>query len=228
METYVVKLGGSLLFNSDGSLRRDYLEKFLEVLYDTQTEGYRLIVVVGGGATARRYITLVRETVANESALDQLGILSSRLNAALLYTMYYKTFPIVPVSVEELVRFYSSTLPVIFMGGLQPGQSTTTVAALVAEATRSQLIITTDVEGVFTADPKKDPNARLLETISVDQLMEMFSKPQRAGEYRLIDLLALQVIKRSRIKTRIIKGDPPGNIRKAIKGEKLGTLIQVP
>ncbi|UNQ72611.1 UMP kinase [Infirmifilum sp. NZ] len=224
----VIKLGGSLLFDETGRLKADYLKAFLRVLSEVDTGDSKKIVVVGGGATARRYITVAREVCSNESALDQLGIIASRLNASLLFTMYYGKPPLVPSSLEELMKLYYSDLPVIFTGGLQPGQSTTTVSALVAEATRSRLIIATDVDGVFTADPKKDPSAKLLEEVDVDWLIEMFANPQKAGEYRLFDLLTLQIIKRSRIETRVLNGYPPENIKRALEGQRVGTLIVFP
>lgn len=221
----VIKLGGSLLFSEDGSLKTDYLKDFLGVLQRVSPASGKIIVVTGGGATARRYINVARSFVDNESALDQLGILASRLNASLLFTMYYNTPPLIPKTLEELISLYHSALPVIFVGGLQPGQSTTTVSALVAEATGSRLIIATDVDGVYTSDPKRDPSAVLLKRVKVDELMEIFSKPQKAGEYRLFDALTLQVIKRSRMEVRVINGNPPRNISRALEGEDVGTLI---
>lgn len=225
MDRFVVKLGGSLLFEKNGSLRIDFIQRFLDILREPSVREKKTVVVVGGGATARQYINCARGSVLNESALDQLGILASRLNASLLYTMFYNAFPTVPSTLEELARMYASNMPVLFMGGLQPGQSTTTVSALVAEATGSGLIIATDVEGVYTADPKKDPNAKLLESVSVEKLIEVFSNVQKAGEYRLLDLLTLQIIKRSKIPVRVVKGDPPENIKRVIRGESIGTII---
>ncbi|MGC9146953.1 MAG: UMP kinase [Infirmifilum sp.] len=226
MKRFVVKLGGSLLFDDDGSVKIDFVKNTLTVLREAAKDDTKIIVVVGGGVTARKYIHQARPYVENESALDQLGILASRLNAALLHSIYYKTFPVIPSSLEELARIVASALPVIFMGGLQPGQSTTTVSALAAEATGSQLIIATDVEGVYTADPKRDPSAKLLKSVSIDSLIDIFSKVQKAGEYRLFDSLTLQIIKRAKIHTRVLKGDPPENILRAIEGEDIGTLIE--
>ncbi|MBS7618940.1 UMP kinase, partial [Candidatus Bathyarchaeota archaeon] len=51
-------------------------------------------------------------------------------------------------------------------GGLQPGQSTNAVACVLAERSESKLLVnTTNVEGVYSADPKKDPHAKLYESI---------------------------------------------------------------
>ncbi len=228
MGNFVIKLGGSLIFDENGTLRTEYLKAFIRLLRDVESRGGKTVVVVGGGITARSYISVARSACRNESALDQLGILASRLNASLLFTMYYDLPPVIPSTLEELMRLYHSSLPVIFTGGFQPGQSTTTVSALVAEATKSQLIIATNVDGIFTSDPRKDPNATLLRTVGIDQLMDMFSQPQKAGEYRLFDIMTLQVIKRSKINTVVINGNPPDNIRRAIEGQSIGTTIIFP
>ena len=115
---------------------------------------------------------------------------------------------------------------VVFMGGLQPGQSTTTVAALVAEAlSAEQLIIATDVDGIYDSDPKLNPAARKFDRVRIEKLEKMFSGGVRAGEYKLLDPLTISLIKRSRIRTQVLNGRPPSNIRRALKGEVVGTLI---
>ncbi|QOJ78167.1 UMP kinase [Infirmifilum lucidum] len=228
MGSFVIKLGGSLIFDENGALKAEYLRAFVRLLRDVESRDRKIVVVVGGGAAARSYISVARDVCRNESALDQLGILASRLNASLLFTMYYDLPPVIPSSLEELVRLYHSNLPVIFTGGFQPGQSTTTVSALTAEATKSQLIIATNVDGVYTSDPRRDPNATLLRKVSIDQLLDMFSQPQKAGEYRLFDMMTLQVIKRSKINTVVVNGNPPDNIRRAMEGLSVGTTIVFP
>lgn len=220
----VVKVGGSLLFSNDGELRIEYIRSLVDVLQRAAQKN-KLIVVVGGGQTARRYIRAGRALGINEGALDEVGIFASRLNAALLFTAFYGTFPIIPRSLEEVRSLSLSELPVIFMGGLQPGQSTTTTAALIAESLSCDLIIATDVEGVFERDPKRYPEAKLLDRVPASSLLRSFSSDQVAGGYKLLDPLTLNIIIRSRRSARVIGGDPPENILRALSGESIGSLI---
>src|SRR3989441_11713549 len=88
----------------------------------------------------------------------------------------------------ELVRANG----VVVMGGLQPGQSTNAVATLAAEITRAKVLVNaTDVDGVYTEDPKKNPRAKLLRTIHVGKLLELAMAGRGfAGRYELLDTLA--------------------------------------
>jgi len=220
----VLKVGGSLLFDEKGELSTEYVRTLIPVLKEL-SRSRKLVVVVGGGRVARKYISCGRELGINEGALDQIGILVSRVNAALLFSATYGAYPVVPASLDELQMLVASELPVIFMGGLQPGQSTTTTAALAAEALSGELFIATDTEGVYDKDPKLFHDAKLLRRATASELLSIFGGYQRAGGYRLLDQLALSVIQRGRLAVRIFKGDPAENIRRAVEGEDLGTLI---
>jgi len=221
MRPAVIKLGGSLLFTNEGSFRRGYLREFLALLKSfTEASERKVIVVVGGGRIAREYIGLGREFAVNEGVLDEIGIQVSRLNASVMHSIFYGTLPVIPESLRRLHELISLGVKVIFMGGLQPGQSTTTTAALVAESLNGELLIATDVDGIFTEDPKKSPEARFLEAVSISELKKMFFSGQLAGEYRLLDLLSLNIIERSRVNTYIFNGDPPERIFKILRNEK--------
>jgi len=112
------------------------------------------------------------------------------------------------------------------MGGLSPAQSTTAVAALLAEAVKAvKLVIATDVEGLYTEDPKKSPKATLMRRVSIREVIDVLKLEWEPGSYKLLDLVALRVIERSKIPTCIVNGLEPQNIEKVIKGEEVGTLI---
>jgi len=131
-----------------------------------------------------------------------------------------------PESPEDLMASIASGL-IVVMGGLQPGQSTNAVAALAAEAMRADLLVNaTDVDGVYTADPRKDPNARKLDKVTPDELMGILSTEGfKAGEYDLMDPQALRIIKRSKTPAIIVDGRDPSNVEKALRGKGIGTRI---
>jgi uridylate kinase len=110
---------------------------------------------------------------------------------------------------------------------MTPGQSNDAVAALLAEALNAQrLIRATDVDGVYDQDPQTVKNARKFDTLSYDKLLEIVQdRDQVAGGYALFDLVAARVIQRSKIPTQFIDGQDPDNIKRAIFGEHVGTIV---
>lgn len=219
----VIKIGG---FAFSGEDRPPLVRKYVELLKGLVTNN-RLVIVTGGGKIARFYIRAARDMGVPESLCDQLGILASRLNARLLVDgLGEYAFPEIPVNIDELKHYFSSG-KIVAMGGLQPGHSTNAVAAIAAETIKADLFVNaTDVDGVYTADPTKDPKAKRLDEVSVHQLIGILSKGEMsAGTYDLMDSTALRIINRSRISTVILDGRKPGNVLKALRNQKTGTRI---
>jgi len=205
------------------NLLRTYAQ-LLSSLHD----GGRWCVVVGGGEEARKYISAARSLNLSESFCDLVAVKVTRIHAQFFSALLgEKACQSIPESVEEIAA-YASRGRIIVSGGLQPAQSTTAVAALAAEILSAEkLIIATDVEGVYTADPKTDPEAKLLESVTITELEEILrGGSHAAGEYKLIDSLAIKILKRSKIPAIVLNGENPENLRKAIMGEKVGTLIR--
>jgi len=113
------------------------------------------------------------------------------------------------------------------MGGLQPGQSTNTVAALAAEITRAEFLVNgTDVDGVYTQDPKKFPKAKLLRNVQMGKLLDWAMTGEVfAGKYELLDPLALKIMERAKIPSRFVSLKDPKNIISALQGGKVGTQV---
>ena len=221
----VIKIGRHVFpANLDSKIISVYAELFRKL----RAEGHRIVVITGGGGEARKYIAVARELGGSEFACDLLGIDVSRLNAKLLITkLGDDAYPEAPTSLGELRKAFEGG-KIVVAGGLQPGQSTNAVAALAAEAIQADLFInTTDVEGVYTADPKVDNNAKKLDSIGTDELLKHSLNGEfHAGSYELFDPIAIKIVERSRIPTRIIDGRKPENIIRVIKGEALGTLVK--
>jgi uridylate kinase len=184
------------------------------------------IIIAGGGKIARHYISHARSSGADESTLDELGIEVSRLNARLLiYALKGKAYPHPPTTLPEVRHAVDSGL-IVVTGGLHPGQSTNGTAALIAEKVHaSEFLNATDVDGIYDSDPNKNPKAKKFKRIELRNLRNMLvHEDSVAGGYDLMDIVALKVIERSQIKTRVIKADIE-TIDKAIKGQPVGTEI---
>jgi len=219
----VLKLGG---FVFDSELSGKKVGTYAKMMKKFSKKN-RLVAVTGGGSIARKYIAAARELGASEFVCDQIGIYVSRLNAKVLATALGEVaLPKMPESPDDLIASIGSN-SIVVMGGLQPGQSTNAVAALAAEAMRADLLVNvTDVDGAYTADPRKDPNARKLDEVTPDELTKILSMEGfKAGEYDLMDPLALRIIKRSKIRAVIVDGRNPSSIAKALSGKRIGTRI---
>jgi len=220
----VIKLGGHLF---PCKPTPEKISAYAETLKKLRELGHRLIVVTGGGRVARTYIDAARRLGASEFTCDLLGIEVSRLNARLfIANMSEDAYPEPVTSLSMLLRAFE-TNKIVFLGGLQPGQSTNAVGVLSAEAVNADLFINaTDVDGVYTADPEVDPTAKKLEIVRTDELLKMLlAKKLLAGSYALFDPVAIKLVERSKIPTRIIDGRNPANIEAAVKGKDVGTLI---
>jgi uridylate kinase len=220
----VIKLGGHLFPCKPAP---EKISAYAETLKKLRELGHSLIVVTGGGRVARTYIDAARRLGASEFTCDLLGIEVSRLNARLFIAkMGEDAYPEPATSLSMLLRAFE-TNKIVFLGGLQSGQSTNAVGVLSAEAINADLFINaTDVDGVYTADPKEDSTAKKLDVVRTDELLKMLlAKELWAGSYALFDPVAIKLVERSRIPTRIIDGRNPANVEAAVKGEAVGTLI---
>lgn len=220
----VVKIGGAL-FKRDPDISA--IKNMATALSGFAKEGNQVVAVAGGGENARTYITAARKLGAEESTCDLIGIQLTRANAELLrIAMGPVAVSKVPNSIGE-VPHLAGEGRVLVMGGLQPGQSTNAVAALAAEITRADFLVNaTDVEGVYTQDPKKNPRAKLIPSIQVGKLLaRAMSGEVFAGRYELLDPLALKIMQRGRIPSRFVSLNDAENIIGALRGRRVGTLV---
>ncbi len=220
----VIKLSGKVFGIEDTKLLKDYATFLVKISKVCQP-----IIVAGGGNIARHYISNARSSGADESTLDELGIEVSRLNAKLLiYALKNKAYPHPPTTLPEVRRAVDSGL-IVVAGGLHPGQSTNGTAALIAEKTKaSEFLNATDVDGIYDSDPNKNKKAKKFRRIELKKLRNLLVKEDSiAGSYDLMDIVALKIIERSKIKTRILKADLK-TLEKAIKGYSVGTEIIIP
>lgn len=213
----VLRIGGSVLVPSeiDGEVLRILVREVSRI-----REKHDVSIVVGGGRTARKYIETAREYKVSEASLDFLGIFSSRLNALLLATCLENA---------ELVEnfhevLHAKGLPVL--GGTAPGQTTDTVAALLAEVVGADLLVkVTNVNGIYTADPKTEKTARKISRMSFKDLKKLCRREFEAGISSVIDPVAAEVISRNRLKTVVIGRGDMEDLVKVIEGDHSGTVI---
>jgi uridylate kinase len=232
IKTIVIKYGGSLLFQEDTTFDIKRIKSLATEITKLQKKGYQIILVVGGGREARKYIHAALEIGANQTFCDLLGIKVAQLNAHTLLALFSKSsvVPIIPETIENATNLAKmNPSKILILGGITPGQSTDAVAALMAEILEAEILVrATDLDGVYSANPDTDPKATLLREVSMKQLIQLIGKAkQSAGEYPLLDQVAASILQRSQIPTIFINGKKTQLITQAALTKKVevGTLI---
>jgi len=129
-------------------------------------------------------------------------------------------------AVAEFKKYFGKRL--VIGAGYEPGHSTDYDSSIFAAAVKADLLVNaSNVDGVYTADPKKDPNARKLPKLTYDGFLRILRQNEQVpGEYRLFDLSAAKIIKKAKIKTIFVDGRDPEEIARAVAGNHNGTTVE--
>jgi uridylate kinase len=220
----VVRIGGSVVASP---VNTDLMSKYVEIVRTALQQGHEIAVVVGGGALAREFIGIAKSLGLDIISQDEVAISCSRLFAQLfLKKLGDAGCSKVALTLNDAALCLSEG-KVVVMGGLKPGITTDAVAALVAERIDAHLLVKgTDQEGVYDKDPRKFADATKLNSLSLEDLERILKQNvHSAGMHQIIDPVAIQVLKRKRLRLIVVNGFKPENILAAINGENVGTVI---
>lgn len=188
-------------------------------------------LVIGGGNIVRG--TQISKMGMDRVAADYMGMLGTVINALALQDVLERqgvdTRVMTAIRMEEVaepyirrraIRHFEKGRTVIFAAGTgNPYFSTDTAAALRAIQIKADVIIkATSVDGVFTADPKKDPKARMHQTISYRDVM--------VDELGVMDQTAITLCKENKLPIIVLNIHKPGAVADAVRGAQVGTLVQ--
>ncbi|HJJ30866.1 MAG TPA: UMP kinase [Methanocorpusculum sp.] len=225
MKRVVAAVGGSVLVPS---LEGHRLKEWADTLIRLSQKGIQVFAVIGGGGEARRYISTCRDIALDEASSDEIGIMVTRINAALLIgALKDYAYPRVAETYLQAKEFAISG-KIVVMGGVAPGQTTDAVGAVLAEETNSSMLLDiTAVDGIYTADPKHDPNAKKFEIMTPAELISLIMKEKmNAGSNMIIDLVAAKVTERSGVPLIVIDGRDPKILEDALLNGKFnGTVV---
>jgi uridylate kinase len=169
--TTVISVGGSIVV-PDG-VDVEFVSGFVSSLrtrLERRPEA-KLALVIGGGSTARAYQRSAKELASNVDAdtLDEIGIAATRLNAQVIRAAFGSLCED-PVFTDP-TRVRSIAGRVLVGGGWKPGFSTDNVTVHLAEALGADTLVNlSNIRQIYTADPKTDPDATPLDTVSWDEL----------------------------------------------------------
>ncbi len=227
----LLKLSGEALAgDGEFGISPDALENICAEVKEIKNLGTEIAIVLGGGNIFRG-VNLVERGIERVTA-DKMGMLATVINSLAmmdaLENMGIYTRVMSAVKIDDFAEQYINRRAkrhmekgrlVIFSAGTgNPYFTTDTAAALRAMEINAELVIkATNVDGVYTSDPKKDKNAIFIPSLSY---MEVLTK-----ELKVIDSTAISLLKESKIPVRVIDLHKPGNLKKVILGEEIGTVI---
>jgi uridylate kinase len=220
----VVRIGGSVVASP---INTELMSQYADIIKTIENQGHEVAVVVGGGALAREFIGIAKNLRLDMTAQDEIAISCSRLFAQLFLKKFGESAcSKVAITLDDAAQCLAEG-KIVVMGGLKPGITTDTVAALVAERVNAELLVKgTDQDGVYDKDPRKFPDAVKLDKLSIDDLAKVFGESvHKAGIHQIIDPEAIKVLKRKPLRIIVVNGFKPENLLAAVKGEHVGTAI---
>jgi molybdenum storage protein len=198
---------------------------------------HQMILGTGAGTRARHAYSVGLDLGMPTGVLSVLGTFVSMQNARMLnYLLAKHGIPFIePAQFAQLPLYLAERGAVIFFGmppyiywqqtpavGRIPPHRTDTGAYLVSEVLGARaMIFVKDVEGLYTADPKKDRHARFIPRITLGELREL-DLQDVVVERAVLDFMVHAQVRRS---IQVINGLVPGNLTRALDGEPVGTVI---
>jgi uridylate kinase len=228
-----ISLGGSLLTgkNIDPYITINPMafKRYAEVIRRLHVEGHELMVVCGGGKPARYFIEAVKQLNASRNIQDNLGIKSTHVNALFLMAALGDVADQTRIYQRGSDLKYAPIGKVLIGGGYKPGSSTDYRAVIFAGKMDADLIINaTDIDGVYTKNPVKHPDAVKLPELTCLRLEDIIKENIRQvpGEYGLFDLKAVRLAKKLNIPIVFINGTDPEELMRAVEGTHGGSVVR--
>ena len=221
----IISLGGSLIVPKTG-IDTIFLKAFKKLILKRIATGERFVIVCGGGATARNYQRAVRQLGRlTREDVDWLGIHSTRLNAHLVRALFNgKAHTAVITNPNDPPRFHE---PILVAAGWKPGWSTDYIAALLAREFDAKTVINlSDIDYVYSADPKKDKKAVPLECVSWKDFRKIVGNKWDPGANLPFDPVAAKLGEKLGLIVKMVKGQSLIDVKAAIACKKFkGTVI---
>jgi uridylate kinase len=227
----LLKLSGEVFGNGQLGIDPDVVSRLAAQIAEVVREGAQVAVVVGGGNFLRG--AELSQRGMERGRADYMGMLGTVLNALALQdfleqqgidtrvqtaiTMGQVAEPYIP---RRAIRHLEKGRAVIFGAGLgAPYFSTDTAAAQRALEIKAEIVLMSKngVDGVYTADPRRDPGALKLEQVTYAEAL--------AQQLKVVDATAFSLCMDNKLPMIVFGMEGEGNIARAVRGERIGTLV---
>jgi uridylate kinase len=227
----LLKLSGEALMGDDAyGINRDTLWQIVHEVKTVADLGVEIGVVIGGGNIFRGMAGA--STGMDRATADYMGMLATVMNAmALADAMRQADLParvqsalnieqvVEPYIRGKAIRYLEEGKVVIFGGGTgNPFFTTDTAAALRGSEIGAEIVLkATKVDGIYTADPKKDPTATRFARISFDEAI--------GRDLKVMDATAFALCRDQKLPINVFSIFKPGALKAVVMGEDEGTLV---
>ena len=227
----LMKLSGEVFGGGQVGLDPDVVSDIAQQVAAAVTQGVQVAIVVGGGnffrgaelsqrgldrarADYMGMLGTVMNALALQDFLEQAGV-RTRVQSAI--TMTQVAEPYVPL---RAIRHLEKGRVVVFGAGAgMPYFSTDIVSAQRALETHCQelLVVKNGVVGVYTDDPRRNPQAVKLDEVSYEKALH--------DGLKVVDAAAFSLCSENKLKMRVFGMTQPGNVTRALLGENIGTVL---
>lgn len=227
----LLKLSGEALMGEQkGGIDPTVVTMIADQIKAIREQGTEVALVIGGGNIFRGVAGATKGM--DRVTADHMGMLATVINALALHDALEKKgvqsrvmsgieMPKIAENYirHRAIRHLDKKRVVIFGAGTgNPYFSTDTAAALRGNEINAQVVMkATNVDGVYTSDPKKDPNATKYEHISYQDVLEQ--------DLKVMDAAAIALCRENRLPILVFNMMTPGNLLAAVNGEVVGTLV---
>lgn len=229
----LLKLSGeSLMGSQQYGIDEKRLQEYAGQIHEVSRMGIQVGIVIGGGNIFRG-VSGTSKGVDRVKG-DQMGMLATVINSlalsSALSAIGQRNRVYTAVRMEPVGEFYSKwkaiqslergEVVIVAAGTGNPFFTTDTASALRGiELEADAMFKGTRVDGVYTADPEKDPSATKFRTISFDEVYQLGLK--------VMDLTATTLCKENNLPIVVFDMDTYGNLKRMVEGEEIGTLVHV-
>ena len=221
MKTIVLSLGGSIIV--PGKIDVGFLKQFRELILKTND---KVVIICGGGKTCRNYISAAKcVTNLEKDADDWVGIMSTRLNAELVKSIFGKYAH--DKVIYEFDKKIKSDKKIIIGAGWKPGCSSDMDAVLATKMFNTDTVINlSNIDYVYDKDPRKFSDAKPIKKISWKDFRKLVGDKWIAGINKPFDPVSTKKAEKLKLKVIVMKGTDINNLEDFFKGRKFkGTVI---
>lgn len=229
----LLKLSGeSLMGEQQYGIDQNRLSEYAQQITELVNLGVEVGIVIGGGNIFRGLSGAAKGFDRVKG--DQMGMLATVINSlalnSALVSLGTKSRVFTAIRMEPVGEYYAKEkaiealsngeVAIISAGTGNPYFTTDTASALRGIEIEAEIMLKgTRVDGIYTADPEKDPNARRFEKISFDEIYNR--------NLKVMDLTATTLCKENNLPVLVFNMDKNGNLLKVINGENIGTIVYI-
>jgi uridylate kinase len=227
----LLKLSGeALMGDKNFGFDTAVIEQYAKDIQSVVELGVETAIVIGGGNIYRGMNEA--ETGIERAHGDYMGMLATVINAMAMQAMLEKigvyTRLQTAIKMEQIaepyirrkaIRHLEKHRVVIFGAGTgNPYFTTDTAGVLRAIEIKADVILKgTRVDGIYTADPEKVPDAVKFDSIRFE---EAISK-----NLKIMDMTAFTLCRENKLPIIVFDMNTPGNLLKLMQSENVGTIV---